>query len=70
MLCGVQVRKPAHNLLDELEIAYDDEGDYVVIKHASLFTSTLLAKTLAVSRSALLCTSRCEKVYIITRTTL
>lgn len=45
---SVQVRKPAHNLLDELNVPYQDEGDYVVIKHASLFTSTLLSKVLAV----------------------
>lgn len=43
------MRKPAHNLLDELNVPYEDEGDYVVIKHASLFTSTLLSKVLAVS---------------------
>lgn len=47
----LQVRKPAHNLLDELNVPYQDEGDYVVIKHASLFTSTLLSKVLAVSIS-------------------
>eukprot|EP00891_Asterochloris_glomerata_P007253 jgi/Astpho2/7253/Aster-01560 len=41
------VRKPAHELLDELNIPYEDEGDMVVIKHASLFTSTLLSKVLA-----------------------
>lgn len=45
----LQVRKPAHELLDELNVPYQDEGDYVVIKHASLFTSTLLSKVLAVS---------------------
>ena len=45
----MQVRKPAHELLDELNVPYQDEGDYVVIKHASLFTSTLLSKVLAVS---------------------
>lgn len=42
------VRKPAHNLLDELNVPYEDEGDYVVIKHASLFTATILAKVLQV----------------------
>lgn len=47
--CELQVRKPAHHLLDELNVPYQDEGDYVVIKHASLFTSTLLSKVLAVS---------------------
>jgi thiamine thiazole synthase len=41
------VRKPANALLDELEVAYEDEGDYVVVKHAALTTSTLLAKVLA-----------------------
>jgi ribulose 1,5-bisphosphate synthetase/thiazole synthase len=56
-----QVRKPAHHLLDELEIEYDDEGDFVVIKHASLFTSTLLAKTLAVRTPP----SRCHGRLII-----
>ena len=52
----MQVRKPAHNLLDELNVPYQDEGDYVVIKHASLFTSTLLSKVLAVGcRSSSCC---------------
>lgn len=43
-----QVRKPANELLDELSVPYEDEGDYVVIKHAALFTSTLLSKVLQV----------------------
>jgi thiamine thiazole synthase len=41
------VRKPADKLLDELNVPYEDEGEFVVIKHASLFTSTLLSKVLA-----------------------
>ncbi len=41
------IRKPAHSLLNELQIPYEDEGDYVVVKHAALFTSTLLSKVLA-----------------------
>lgn len=40
------VRKPANKILDELEIKYEDEGNYVVVKHAALFTSTLLSKVL------------------------
>ena len=44
----VQVRKPADKLLDELDIPYEDEGAFVVVKHASLFTSTLLSKVLKV----------------------
>jgi ribulose 1,5-bisphosphate synthetase/thiazole synthase len=30
-----------------LQVAYDDEGDYIVVKHAALMTSTLLSKVLA-----------------------
>jgi thiamine thiazole synthase len=41
------IRKPAHTFLDELAVAYEDEGDYVVVKHAALVTSTLLSKVLA-----------------------
>ncbi|KAK2076666.1 triosephosphate isomerase [Prototheca wickerhamii] len=41
------IRKPAHKLMDELNIPYDDEGDMVVVKHAALVTSTLLSKVLA-----------------------
>lgn len=40
------VRKPANTLLDELEIPYDDKGNYVVVPHAAMFTSTILSKIL------------------------
>ena len=48
LFSAMVVRKPAHNLLDELNVPYEDEGDYVVIKHASLFTATILSKVLQV----------------------
>ena len=41
------IRKPAHNLLVELGVPFDDEGAYVVVKHAALFTSTIMSKLLA-----------------------
>ncbi|KAL8162572.1 hypothetical protein V2J09_014061 [Rumex salicifolius] len=41
------VRKPAHRFLDELEVEYDEQEHYVVIKHAALFTSTIMSKLLA-----------------------
>jgi thiamine thiazole synthase len=41
------VRKPAHLFLDELGIEYDEQDHYVVIKHAALFTSTIMSKLLA-----------------------
>lgn len=44
LFSAMVIRKPANELLDELEIAYEDEGDYVVVKHAALMTSTLLSK--------------------------
>ncbi|KAI5960957.1 THI4 [Candida pseudojiufengensis] len=47
LLCSSQVlRKPAHEFLDDIGVPYEDEGDYVVVKHASLFISTLLSKVL------------------------
>eukprot|EP00955_Chlamydomonas_euryale_P071800 361200-Chlamydomonas_euryale.AAC.12 len=43
--CSIDViRKPAHELLDELKVPYEDDGDYVVVKHAALMTSTLMSK--------------------------
>jgi ribulose 1,5-bisphosphate synthetase/thiazole synthase len=48
LFSAMVIRKPANTLLDELEIPYEDEGDYVVVKHAALFTSTLLSKVLQV----------------------
>lgn len=29
------------------QVPYEDEGDYIVVKHAALMTSTLLSKVLA-----------------------
>ncbi|CCH44316.1 Thiazole biosynthetic enzyme [Wickerhamomyces ciferrii] len=40
------MRKPAHLFLEEVGVEYEDEGDYVVVKHAALFTSTVLSKVL------------------------
>ena len=40
------MRKPADAFLSDLGVPFEDEGDYVVVKHAALFTSTLLSKVL------------------------
>lgn len=43
------MRKPADAFLREVGVPYEDEGEqsnYVVVKHAALFTSTLLSKVL------------------------
>eukprot|EP00798_Chlamydomonas_sp_ICE-L_P031787 gene31787-6984_t len=47
LFSAMVIRKPAHTILDEINVAYEDEGDYVVVKHAALVTSTLLSKVLA-----------------------
>jgi thiamine thiazole synthase len=47
LFSAMVVRKPAHVFLDELDIAYDEMEDYVVIKHAALFTSTVMSRVLA-----------------------
>ena len=47
LFSAMVVRKPAHLFLDELGIEYDEQENYVVIKHAALFTSTIMSKLLA-----------------------
>jgi thiamine thiazole synthase len=46
LFSAMVLRKPAHLFLDEIDVAYDDEGDHVVVKHAALFMSTLMSKVL------------------------
>ncbi|KAH7027197.1 LOW QUALITY PROTEIN: thiazole biosynthetic enzyme [Microdochium trichocladiopsis] len=47
LFSAMVMRKPAHKFLAEIGVPYEDEGSYVVVKHAALFTSTLLSKVLA-----------------------
>ncbi|GKC56227.1 thiamine thiazole synthase, chloroplastic-like protein [Tanacetum coccineum] len=47
LFSAMVVSKRAHHFLDKLEIEYDEQEDYVVIKHAALFTSTIMSKLLA-----------------------
>ncbi|XP_058092707.1 thiamine thiazole synthase 2, chloroplastic-like [Magnolia sinica] len=47
LFSAMVVRKPAHLFLDELGVDYDEQDTYVVIKHAALFTSTIMSKLLA-----------------------
>ncbi|TNY17832.1 Thi4 family-domain-containing protein, partial [Rhodotorula diobovata] len=46
LMSSMVVRKPGHHFLEELDVPFEDEGDYVVVKHAALFTSTILSKVL------------------------
>jgi len=47
LFSAMVMRKPADVFLRDLGVPYEDEGNYVVVKHAALFTSTLLSKVLS-----------------------
>ncbi|GAB2215850.1 hypothetical protein Droror1_Dr00020255 [Drosera rotundifolia] len=47
LFSAMVVRKPANLFLDELGVEYDEKDTYVVVKHAALFTSTIMSKLLA-----------------------
>lgn len=46
LFSAMVMRKPAEKFLDEIDVPYEDEGNYVVVKHAAIFTSTLMSKVL------------------------
>ncbi|KAK6208468.1 Alkyltransferase-like protein 1 [Pestalotiopsis sp. IQ-011] len=41
------MRKPADAFLEEIGVPFDVEDNYVIVKHAALFTSTLLSRVLS-----------------------
>lgn len=47
LFSAMVVRKPADKFLSELGVPFEDEGNFVVVKHAALVTSTLLSKVVA-----------------------
>jgi thiamine thiazole synthase len=47
LFSAMVMRKPAETFLNDLGVPYEDEGTHVVVKHAALFTSTLLSKVLS-----------------------
>ena len=46
LFSAMVMRRPAEVFLDDIGVPYEDEGNYVVVKHAALFTSTVLSKVL------------------------
>ncbi|KAG5648416.1 hypothetical protein DXG03_004990 [Asterophora parasitica] len=58
------IRKPADRFLRELGVEYEDEGGFVVVKHAALFTSTLLSKVLAKPNIVLMNATAVEDLII------
>jgi len=53
LFSAMVVRKPGHTLFDELEVPYDDKGDYVVVKHAALFMSSVIRASLIAENTKL-----------------
>lgn len=47
LFSAMVVRKPGDLFLDDLGLEYEDEGNFVVVKHAALFMSTLMSKVLS-----------------------
>merc|ERR1711915_499882 len=47
LFSAMVMRKPADAFLNDLGVPFEDEGDFVVVKHAALSTSTLLSKVLS-----------------------
>ncbi|ORY76506.1 Thi4 family-domain-containing protein [Leucosporidium creatinivorum] len=65
LMSAMVVRKPAHLFLEEVGVPFEDEGSYVVVKHAALFTSTILSKVLQFPNVKLFNATACED--LITR---
>jgi len=53
LFSAMVVRKPGHTLFDELDVPYDDKGDYVVVKHAALFMSSVIRAALIADNTKL-----------------
>lgn len=47
LFSAMVMRKPADAFLTEIGVPFEDEGNFVIVKHAALFTSTILFKVLA-----------------------
>ncbi|VEU21583.1 DEKNAAC102460 [Brettanomyces naardenensis] len=66
LFSAMVLRKPADEFIRELGIEYEDEGNYIVIKHAALFITTLCSKVLALPNVKLFNATAVED--LITRT--
>ncbi|KIM63333.1 hypothetical protein SCLCIDRAFT_752494 [Scleroderma citrinum Foug A] len=66
LMTPMVVRKPADRFLRELGIAYEDEGNFVVVKHAALFTSTILSRVLALPNVVLMNATAVEDLIVRT----
>ncbi|GAA5855827.1 hypothetical protein JCM5353_004811, partial [Sporobolomyces roseus] len=65
LMSAMVCRKPSDKFLTELGVPFEDEGEFVVVKHAALFTSTILSKVLQFPNVKLYNATACED--LITR---
>ncbi|KAI8444706.1 thiazole biosynthetic enzyme, mitochondrial [Phakopsora pachyrhizi] len=64
LMSAMVCRKPADEFLDDVGVPYEDEGNFVVVKHAALFTSTILSKVLAMPNVKMFNATACEDLII------
>ncbi|KAL7280002.1 hypothetical protein ACG7TL_006415 [Trametes sanguinea] len=64
LMTPMVVRKPADRFLEELGVPYEDEGSFVVVKHAALFTSTVLSRVLALPNVVLMNATAVEDLIV------
>ncbi|KAA1469853.1 Thi4-domain-containing protein [Dentipellis sp. KUC8613] len=64
LMTPMVVRKPADRFLTEIGVPFDDEGNFVVVKHAALFTSTILSKVLMMPNVVLMNATAVEDLIV------
>lgn len=64
LMSPMVIRKPADRFLRQLGVPYEDEGPFVVVKHAALFTSILLSQVLAMPNIVLMNATAVEDLII------
>ena len=64
LFSAMVIRKPADKFLRDIEVPYDDCGDYVVVDHAATLTATLLSKLLLTGRVKLFNATAVEDLVV------
>lgn len=64
LMTAMVVRKPADRFLTEIGVPFEDEGNFVVVKHAALFTSTILSRVLAMPNVVMMNATAVEDLII------
>lgn len=64
LMTPMVVRKPADRFLAELGVPFEDEGAFVVVRHAALFTATVLARVLALPNVVLFNATAVEDLIV------